>query len=544
MNDSNPPLADHDLAEQTLADVTDQSLHEHKQPIPRLELINICKSYNSLKANDQIDLKVQAGQIHAILGENGAGKSTLMKIIYGATKADQGQILWNGKEVKIDNPSMARKLGIGMVYQHFSLFETLTVAENILLGLDEKVELKQLHERITQVSEEYGLPIDSRREVYSLSVGERQRVEIIRCLLQKPSLIILDEPTSVLTPQAVKQLFKTLRLLASQGVSILYISHKLHEIKELCNEATILRNGRVTGNVNPDDNSTSDLARLMIGRELPTYVHATYSGTKKSIFQLNNINFISDDPFGVSLVNIQLELNKGEIMGIAGISGNGQAELLALLSGEQSTLDGQLLFEDQNISKLSAGERRNLGLGFVPEERLGRGAVPNMTLSQNGLLTAFRQGLSRLGLIDFKKAQAFAENCIEKFGVKAAGAQAEARSLSGGNLQKFIVGREILQQPKVLIIAQPTWGVDVGASMFIRQTLIDLSRQGVAILVISEELEELFEISDQICVLSSGKLSAPMNSQDTNAEQIGLLMSGLQSNTPSVHGNDPQQVSA
>ena len=544
MNESNPPLADHDLAEQALQDAKDQSHQEHKHPIPRLELVNICKSYNSLKANDQIDLKVQAGQIHAILGENGAGKSTLMKIIYGATKADQGQIIWNGREVKIDNPSMARKLGIGMVYQHFSLFETLTVAENILLGLDEKVEIKQLHERITQVSEEYGLPIDSRREVYSLSVGERQRVEIIRCLLQKPSLIILDEPTSVLTPQAVKQLFKTLRLLASQGVSILYISHKLHEIKELCDEATILRNGRVTGNVNPDDNSTSDLARLMIGRELPTYVHAAFDGTKNSIFQLKNVNFNSDDPFGVSLENIQLELKTGEIMGIAGISGNGQAELLALLSGEQSTLNGNIYFEGQDISKLSAGDRRNLGLGFVPEERLGRGAVPNMTLAQNGLLTAFRQGLSRLGLIDFKKTQAFAENCIEKFGVKAGGAQAEARSLSGGNLQKFIVGREILQQPKVLIIAQPTWGVDVGASMFIRQTLIDLSRQGVAILVISEELEELFEISDQICVLSSGKLSAPMNSQDTNAEQIGLLMSGLNSKTPSVHANDPQQVSA
>lgn len=494
---------------------------------PRLELINICKSYNSLKANDQIYLKVQAGHIHAILGENGAGKSTLMKIIYGATKADQGQMMWNGKEVKVDSPSAARKLGIGMVYQHFSLFETLTVAENIKLGLDEKIDNKQLNEKIIQVSEQYGLAVDPRREVHTLSVGERQRVEIIRCLLQNPSLIILDEPTSVLTPQAVQQLFKTLRQLAAQGVSILYISHKLHEIKELCDEATILRNGTVTGHVLPHENTTSDLARLMIGRELPVYEHAEYTGEKNKLFQVKNIFQTSDDPFGVALENINLDIKSGEIMGIAGISGNGQAELLSLLSGEVLCSKGEIQFKGLNISKLSAGARRDLGLGFVPEERLGRGAVPNISLSENALLTAFRRGLTRWGLINFEKSKAFAQNCIEKFGVKAAGPHAEARSLSGGNLQKFIVGREILQQPDVLIISQPTWGVDVGASMFIRQTLIDLSRQGVAILVISEELEELFEISDQICVLASGRLSAPMSTESTNAEQIGLLMSGI-----------------
>lgn len=496
--------------------------------IPRLELLNISKSYNSLKANDSINLKVQAGQIHAILGENGAGKSTLMKIIYGAAKADTGQILWNGKEVVIDSPAAARKLGIGMVYQHFSLFETLTVAENILLGLDEKIDIKALHEKIIQVSEQYGLTVDPRREVHSLSVGERQRVEIIRCLLQNPSLLILDEPTSVLTPQAVKQLFKTLKLLASQGVSILYISHKLHEIKALCDVATILRNGKVTGYVLPSENSTSDLARLMIGRELPIYHHEAYAGEAQKNFEISHISYVSDDPFGVDLDNINLNIYSGEIMGIAGISGNGQAELLALLSGENQTKQGHIILNGQDISKNTAGERRDLGLGFVPEERLGRGAVPNMTLSQNALLTAFRQGLTKFGLINFEKTKAFAAQCIEKFGVKAAGPHAEARSLSGGNLQKFIVGREILQQPKVLIISQPTWGVDVGASMFIRQTLIDLSRQGVAILVISEELEELFEISDKICVLAAGKLSEPMLTKDTNAEQIGLLMSGIQ----------------
>ena len=506
-------------------DTPKATAQEHKTL--RLELINICKSYNSLKANDAIHLKVQAGQIHAILGENGAGKSTLMKIIYGATKADTGQMLWNGKEVQIDSPSTARKLGIGMVYQHFSLFETMTVAENILLGLDEKIDLKTLNAKIIEVSEQYGLPVDPRREVYSLSVGERQRVEIIRCLLQHPSLLILDEPTSVLTPQAVQQLFKTLRLLASQGVSILYISHKLHEIKELCDEATILRNGKVTGHVLPAEKSTAELAKLMIGRELPNYQHADYLGQQQTLFQVTHLNEETDDPFGVSLSDINLSLKAGEILGIAGISGNGQAELLSLLSGEKTTKKNHISLLNQDISEFSAGKRRDLGLGFVPEERLGRGAVPKMPLTQNMLLTAFRQGLKKFGFIQFNKVLTLTQQCIDMFGVKASGAYAEARSLSGGNLQKFIVGREILQQPKVLIISQPTWGVDVGASMFIRQTLIDLSRLGVAILVISEELEELFEISDQICVLAAGKLSVPVPTQQTNAEQIGLLMSGI-----------------
>ncbi|WP_324625749.1 ABC transporter ATP-binding protein [Acinetobacter sp. MD2(2019)] len=495
--------------------------------VPRLELVGISKSYNSLKANDHINLTVLPGQIHAILGENGAGKSTLMKIIYGAVKADQGSLIWNGKEEHIDRPAFARKLGIGMVYQHFSLFETLTVTENIALGLDESIDLKQLSEKIKTVSEEYGLPIDPRREVHTLSVGERQRVEIIRCLLQNPSLLILDEPTSVLTPQAVKQLFKTLKQLASQGVSILYISHKLHEIKELCDEATIIRAGRVTGTVNPKEKTTNELASLMIGRELPTYSRVAFTGNQVSLFKVEALSFNSDDPFSVALRDIDLELHQGEILGIAGISGNGQAELLSLLSGETATKQGKILFKQQSIGHLNAGKRRDLGLGFVPEERLGRGAVPNMTLNQNTLLTAHRQGLTHFQLIDFNKVKAFAEQCIERFGVKASGADAEARSLSGGNLQKFIVGREILQQPEVLIISQPTWGVDIGASMFIRQTLIDLSREGVAILVVSEELEELFEISDRIAVLAEGKLSEAMPTTSTNAEQIGLLMSGL-----------------
>lgn len=495
----------------------------------RLELLNISKNYNSLRANNQICLKVKPGQIHAILGENGAGKSTLMKIIYGAVKADEGQILWNGKEVLIDSPATARKLGIGMVYQHFSVFETLTVVENIALGLDEKISFNVLSKKIKDVSVQYGLEIDPQREVHTLSIGERQRVEIIRCLLQTPSLIILDEPTSVLTPQAVKQLFVTLKKLAKEGVSILYISHKLHEITELCDEATIIRNGSVTGNVDPRRHTANDLAKLMIGRELPVYEKLPYTGMQQPVCEIKQLSFTPVDPFGVSLKHLNLEVFAGEIVGIAGISGNGQSELLSLLSGESTSNSGNIFINNVDVTASSPDKRRIIGFGFVPEERLGRGSVPNMSLAQNSLLTAFRKGLTKLGLIQFKKCEEFAEKCISEFNVKASGPHAEARSLSGGNLQKFIVGREILQSPKFLVVAQPTWGVDIGAAMFLRQTLIDLSRKGVGILVISEELEELFEISDRICVIANGEISDAVPSVDTNAEKIGLLMSGIKS---------------
>lgn len=504
----------------------------------RLELVNITKRYNALVANDHVNLRVGVGEIHAVLGENGAGKSTLMKIIYGAVKANEGAIVWNGRSVTIDSPAAARRLGIGMVYQHFSLFETLTVAENIALGLEEKFDLAALSARVIEVSEKYGLPLDPKRTVHSLSVGERQRVEIVRCLLQNPSLLILDEPTSVLTPQAVLKLFETLRRLASEGVSILYISHKLNEIQSLCDKATILRGGKVTGVANPKQETTSSLARMMIGRDLPAYEHPAYAGELKPLFSVNKLSLLSSDPFGTSLKDISLTLHAGEIFGIAGISGNGQAELLAALSGEAPTNKDAISLNGQQIGHLNAGQRRDLGFGFVPEERLGRGAVPAMTLTQNALLTASRQGLVHMGLVSYSKARDLARRCIEKFDVRTGGTEAAARSLSGGNLQKFIVGREIMQNPKVMVVAQPTWGVDVGASAFIRQTLIDLSRQGVGILVVSEELEELFEISDRIAVLAAGQLSEAQSIHDTDAEAIGLLMSGLQAGKAG-----PQEIS-
>lgn len=500
---------------------------DDKPMTPRLELLNVTKCYPSVVANQDISLSVLPGEIHAVLGENGAGKSTLMKIIYGAVQADEGEMLWNGHQVTVANPAAARALGIGMVFQHFSLFETLTVLENIALALDGPFNLKALAAQVKEVSTRYGLPLAPHRLVHSLSVGERQRVEIVRSLLQSPQLLILDEPTSVLTPQAIRALFDTLRQLAAEGVSILYISHKLHEIRDLCERATILRAGQVTGHADPRRETTETLARMMIGRDLPVCEVPAYTGPRQPLLEVSHLSATSGDPFGTDLENISFTVESGEILGIAGISGNGQGELLAALSGEAQGSPGSIRLEGCPVGNLDAGQRRDLGLAFVPEERLGRGAVPSMSLTDNALLTAHRHGYKKRGFVLRQAVRRFTEKCIERFDVRCGGPEAIARSLSGGNLQKFIVGREIMQNPKVMVVSQPTWGVDVGAAAFLRQTLLDLSRAGVAVLVISEDLDELFTICDRIAVIARGRLSPATQAKDTNAEAVGLLMSGL-----------------
>jgi simple sugar transport system ATP-binding protein len=495
-------------------------------PAPiRLSLRGITKAYPTVVANDGIDLDVAVGEIHALLGENGAGKSTLTKIVYGLVRPDAGTITWEGTPVAITSPARARKLGIGMVFQHFSLFETLTVAENIALALDDARAGRALDARIRDVSQRYGLPLDPGRRVHAMSVGERQRVEIVRCLLQDPRLLILDEPTSVLTPQAVAGLFATLRTLAAEGRSILYISHKLDEIRELCQRATVLRAGRVTGACDPRVESAAALARMMIGSELPQ--PAQRPGERGGpLLVVEHLSLPSDDPFGVALSDVSLEVHAGEIVGIAGVSGNGQQELLAALSGERRTPAHTMRIDGRDVGTLDTAQRRALGLAFVPEDRLGRGAVPDLSLADNALLTAWRCGLTRHGFVQERATDRYAAGVIDAFGVRSGGPHAAARSLSGGNLQKFIVGREIRQAPRVLIAAQPTWGVDVGAAAQIRQTLIDLRAAGCAVLVISEELDELFEICDRIAVIAQGVLSPALPLAATSAEAIGLLMAG------------------
>jgi len=492
---------------------------------PRLALSGITKRYPAVLANDRVDLDVLPGEIHAVLGENGAGKSTLMKIIYGVVKPDAGTMRWEGSTVQVANPAQARRLGIGMVFQHFSLFDTLTVAENIRLAVDD-TDAKSLPARIRDVSQRYGLPLDPRRHVHTMSVGERQRVEIVRCLLQKPRLLIMDEPTSVLTPQAVLSLFDTLRTLAAEGCSILYISHKLDEIRALCHRATVLRAGKVTGQCDPRRETAASLARMMIGGDLPHPRHREATAGAPALV-VDALDVRAADPFGTTLRAISFAVHTGEIVGIAGVSGNGQKELLAALSGERTQpRRNAIVLCGKPAGRLGAAARRRRGLAFVPEERLGRGAVPEMSLAENALLTTRKGGLVRRGFIRSDAVRAYAAKIIAAFGVRTPDAEAAARSLSGGNLQKFIVGREISQQPKVLIAAQPTWGVDVGASAQIRQALIDLRDQGVAVLVVSEELDELMEISDRLAVIAQGRLSEPKPVHATSAEEIGLLMAG------------------
>jgi len=424
-----------------------------------LELRGISKQYPAVLANDRVSLQVMPGQIHAILGENGAGKSTLMKIIYGAVQPDQGDIRFNGKSVQIRNPQQARQLGISMVFQHFSLFDTLTVAQNVWLGLDNSLSLAEVSRRIRDKSAAYGLDLEPERPVHTLSVGEMQRVEIIRALLCEPRLLILDEPTSVLTPQAVDKLFAVLRQLVAEGCSILYISHKLHEIRALCTHCTVLRGGRVSGECDPREQTNASLSQMMIGSEPPALVHSQRQHGEL-VLDVRQLNLPRLDPFGTHLSGVDLQAHQGEIVGIAGVSGNGQRELLYALSGED--------------------------VRAAPDS-------PTLSLAHNLLLTR-SEAVSRLGWVNMSALAAQASAIIAKYQVKAGGPQAAAQSLSGGNLQKFIVGREIDAAPRLLIVSQPTWGVDVGAAAQIRSALMALRDAGCAVLVVSEELDELFEL--------------------------------------------------
>jgi ABC-type uncharacterized transport system ATPase subunit len=504
---------------------------------PRLQLRQVSKRYPGCLANDAIDLSIGAGEIHALLGENGAGKSTLMKIIYGVTQPDSGDLVWEGQPVRMRNPAQARARGIGMVFQHFSLFETLTVAQNIALAMGSNQTPRQLAPRIREVSTRYGISVVPERLVQGLSIGERQRVEIVRCLMQDIRLLILDEPTSVLTPQEADDLFVTLRRLASEGCSILFISHKLAEVRALCHSATVLRGGRVSGHCLPAQCSDLALAHLMVGEAEGLGTHYPKVEGGSDCLTVDHLGWPNPDPFGCSLTAINLAVRRGEIVGVAGVAGNGQDELLALLSGDctlPATAAGCIRFAGQPVGHLRPDARRALGLGFVPAERLGHGAVPDLSLADNTLLTAFHQGLVSKGLVSRRKVLRLADEIIRRFSVKATGAQASARSLSGGNLQKFILGRELLQQPRVLIAAHPTWGVDVGAAAIIHRALIALRDAGAAILVISEDLDELFQLCDRLGALCGGRLSHLKATASTTPAEVGSWMAGQFETAPAA----------
>lgn len=498
---------------------------------PLLELRGITKQYPGCLANDGVSLTIRHGEIHALLGENGAGKSTLVKTIYGLVRPDAGEIRWNGQPITIAGPRQAQQRGIGMVFQHFSLFEALTVEENIALGLgaDQDRDRTALRERIVRISTSYGLPLDPARIVHDLSVGERQRIEVVRCLLQQPRLLIMDEPTSVLTPSEVQTLFTTLRRLASEGCSVLYISHKLEEVRTLCSSATVMRLGRTVGHCTPSERTVGELASLMLGATLATPNAAPRKQPAPGVpprLLVDRLTIRSPHPFGTDLRGVSLAVHGGEVLGLAGIAGNGQSELMDALSGE--VLAGRP--ETIRIDGVGAGHmgpqaRRRLRSCFVPEERNGHGAVTTMTLAENAFLSAAaRRALTWFGVIDRRRTADFAQSIIRTFDVRTTGPGAEARSLSGGNLQKFLVGREVLQDPAVLVINQPTWGVDAGAAQAIHAAIRVLAEAGTAVLIISQDLDELLAVADRIAVIAGGTLSDAMPAGDATVESIGRLM--------------------
>src|SRR4249920_2224603 len=510
----------------------------HAGATPLLQTVGLTKRYGTFLANEAIDIDIWPQQIHALLGENGAGKSTLVKTIYGLIQPSDGEIRWQGEKMILSGPSEARARGIGMVFQHFSLFDNLTVAENVALGLDGKESFKNMSARLEEVSNVYGLPLDPRREVWQLSVGERQRIEIVRALMQNPKFLILDEPTAVLTPQEADQLFTVLDRLKAEGRAILYISHKLEEVKRLCDTATILRGGKKISTCNPKAETAASLARMMVGAEIKEVRPAAERKTTVPRLVVNDLSMEPDDPHGVRLKHISFELKGGEILGIAGVAGNGQDELFAALSGERLAQDpGTVVIEGQAAGHLSITQRRKLGAAFVPEERLGHATVPRMTLSDNALLTGHAVGMTRDGFIDRAAALNVVDRATKTFDIRKAKRDPEAVSLSGGNLQKFIVGREILREPGVLVVSQPTWGVDAGAAATIRQALIDLAARGAAVLVVSQDLDELAEIADRVAVMFHGRLSIPLMAAEASREKLGLLMGGAD---PGAHDDEQE----
>ncbi len=512
-------------------------------PASLLSAVSISKRYGDFLANDGIDLDLFPAEIHALLGENGAGKSTLVKMMYGLIQPSGGELRWAGQKVVLSGPSAARALGIGMVFQHFSLFDNLTVAENVALGLPPTESFAAISARLAETARVYGLPLDPKREVWRLSVGERQRIEIVRALMQNPKLLILDEPTAVLTPQEADQLFIVLERLKSEGRAILYISHKLEEVKRLCDTATILRLGKKVATCNPRQETAASLARMMVGADIGEVKASAKPAATMPRLLIHKLSLEPDDPHGTRLKDITLEVCGGEIVGVAGVAGNGQDELFAALSGERlAASDGAIVLDGRAAGYLNVNQRRRMGAAFVPEERLGHGTAPRMKLSENALLTGHAaSGMVKRGFINKLAMLAYVDLTTKSFDVRKAKRDPEAVSLSGGNLQKFVVGREILRDPGILVVSQPTWGVDAGAAAVIRQALVDLAGRGSAVLVISQDLDELTEIADRIAVMFHGKLSAPLDAAQVTRERLGLLMGGAD---PAAHEGEQEATHA
>jgi len=495
-----------------------------------VEMRGITKRFPGIIANDRITLSVKQGEIHALLGENGAGKSTLMNILFGLYQPDEGEILINEKSVKITSPNVANELGIGMVHQHFMLVETFTVTENIVLGNEPKnglqIDIRHAEKEVEKLSDRYGLKVDPRARIQDISVGMQQRVEILKTLYRGADILIFDEPTAVLTPQEIHELIEIMHNLVKEGKTIILITHKLKEIMAVCNAVTIIRRGKVIDSVLVQDTNPDDLAAKMVGREVSFRVDKKAAEPKQTILAVENVTAMGNRGV-IALNSISLEVRAGEILGIAGVDGNGQSELIEVLTGLRKATSGRVLLNGKEITNQTPRSISESGLSHIPEDRHKRGLILDFTMSENMVMeTYFHPTFNKNGFLDYGAIDKHAAKLIEEFDVRTPSIYTPARALSGGNQQKAIIAREVDKNPDLLIAAQPTRGLDVGAIEFIHRRLIEQRDNGKAVLLLSLELDEVINVSDRIAVIYEGQIVGIVDAKTTTEQELGLMMSG------------------
>jgi len=499
--------------------------------IEHLEMKGVTKRFPGVLANDRVDFDVRAGEVHALLGENGAGKSTLMKVLYGMYAPDEGEVWLNGQPVSIASPTDAIELGIGMIHQHFMLVESLTVAENVALGLPSSrgplTDLDRVSKRILELADVYGLRVDPDACVWQLAVGQKQRVEILKALYRGAALLILDEPTAVLTPQEVDEFFVTLRQMTKDGHAIIFISHKLHEVIDITDRVTVLRDGKRVDSCETAGCTKADLARMMVGREVTMKPYRVDLEPGEARLVLQNLHALSDRETP-ALRGVDLAVHSGEILGLAGVSGNGQRELAEVITGLRPLTDGQVFLEGEDVTGLKPGSHTDKGMAYIPEERMKDGMIQNFSVAENIILRDHNKApFSRSGFLLLRIIAQFADKLIQRFQVKTPSRETPAKSLSGGNIQKVVLARELSRQPRVLIAAQPTRGVDIGATEYVHAQLLEQREKGTAILLISEDLDEVMALSDRIAVIYEGQIMGIVDGEKATPEQLGLLMAGV-----------------
>ena len=497
-----------------------------------IEMLGITKQFPGIKANDNVTLRVEKGEIHALLGENGAGKSTLMSVLFGLYQPEAGIIKVNGEEVKISDPNVANECGIGMVHQHFKLVENFTVTENIILGMEPKksfgrVDINKAIQRVNEISEKYGLKVDPNAKIEDISVGMQQRVEILKMLYRNADILIFDEPTAVLTPQEIRELIKIMKGLIKEGKTIILITHKLKEIKEVADKCTVLRRGKYIGTVDVLDTSEEKMAEMMVGREVSFEVEKEEAKPKDVVLEIKNLN-VKDNRKLDAVNNLNLKVHAGEILCIAGIDGNGQTELIEALAGLRKIESGSILLDGEPIQNDSARNRTLKGIGHIPEDRQKYGLVLDFKLEENMVLqNYFMEPFSKNGILNFSEIRKYSDKLIREFDVRSGqGGLSETRGMSGGNQQKAIIAREVERSPKLLIAAQPTRGLDVGAIEYIHNRLVQERDKGRAILLISLEMEEVLNLSDTIAVIYEGEIVGTVKANETNENELGLMMAG------------------